>query len=290
MSPHSPDPKAAERLCRRVTHRAGPNFSVGFRLLPPAKRRAVYAAYAFCRFVDDDVDEAASASGLDRVLDAWEVELARVYAGRPERPVGTALARALERFPIPRAAFQGLIEGCRLDLSKTRYATFAELQEYCRLVAGTISTISLSIFGYRGEEALVSGRHLSTAFQLTNVIRDVGEDLRERDRIYLPADDLERFGVAEEDLRRGRRTARFQRLMDFQTERARSYYRRAEPVLARIEADARRCTWLMGRVYLDILGRIERSGYAVFGPRIGLSAGAKGLLVLRSLTADLTRW
>lgn len=286
---------AAERLCRRVAHRAGPNFSVGFRLLPPAKRRAVYAAYAFCRFVDDEVDEAAGrgerGGGIEDALDRWQRELDCVYRGAPERPVGQALAAALDRFPAPKAAFEGLIAGCRLDLSKTRYANFDELLEYCRLVAGTISTISLAIFGASDPEAAErAGDHLSTAFQLTNVLRDVGEDLRERDRIYLPLDELARFGVAEDDLRRGEITEEVAALLRFQLERARDYYRRAEPVLGLIERDARRCAWLMGRVYLAILDRIEAGGYAVFGPRIGLSPAAKLALVARSLPADLTRW
>lgn len=291
--------RAADQLCRRVAHRAGPNFSVGFRLLPAEKRRAVYAAYAFCRFVDDEVDEAAAGEGtggtaIAGALDQWELELERVYRGRPERPVGQALAAALERFPVPRAAFEGLIAGCRLDLSKTRYATFAELLEYCRLVAGTISSISLSIFGADERNGAPppseTGDHLSTAFQLTNVLRDVGEDLRERRRIYLPADELQRFGVEEADLFLGRRTEAVTALLRFQLERARDYYRRAEPVLASIHADARRCAWLMGRVYLAVLDRIEASGFAVFGPRLGLSATAKLGLVARSLTAEVTRW
>ena len=284
---------SADRLCRRVAHRAGPNFSVGFRLLPREKRRAVYAAYAFCRFVDDEVDEAAAGGArgsIEGALAAWEAELGRVYEGKPQRPVGVALARCLERFPIPRAAFEGLIEGCRLDLSKTRYADFGELSEYCRLVAGTISTMSLSIFGFEDEEAVVRGDHLSTAFQLTNVLRDVGEDLAERDRIYLPADEMARFGVREDDLRRGLRTEAFREFMAFQLERARSCYRSAEPLLALIREDSRRCVWLMGRVYQEILDRIEASGFAVFGPRIGLSTASKLGLVLRSVRADLTRW
>ena len=286
---------AADRLCRRVAHRAGPNFSVGFRLLPPTKRRAVYAAYAFCRFVDDEVDEAAgggnSGSGIEDALDRWQRELDRVYRGAPERPVGRALAAALDRFPVPKEAFEGLIAGCRLDLSKTRYATFDELLEYCRLVAGTISTISLAIFGASDPEAAErAGDHLSTAFQLTNVLRDVGEDLRERDRIYLPLEELAWFGVEEDALRRGEITEGIASLLRFQLERARDYYRRAEPVLALIEEDSRRCAWLMGKVYLAVLDRIEAGGYAVFGPRIGLTPAAKLALVARSLPADLTRW
>ena len=287
----TPDRRAAaDRLCRRVAHRAGPNFSVGFRLLPREKRRAVYAAYAFCRFVDDEVDEAAATDDPEGALGAWEAELERVYEGHPTRPVGVALALSLERFPIPRTAFQGLIEGCRLDLSKTRYADFDELLEYCRLVAGTISTMSLSIFGFEDRKAVVCGARLSTALQLTNVLRDVGEDLRERDRIYLPADELERFGVREDDLRAGRRTGEFRECMAFQLERARSCYRRAEPLLRLIHEDARRCVWLMGRVYMDILDRIEASGFAVFGRRIGLPTTSKAALVLESLTAGLNRW
>ena len=194
----------AYALCRRVAHRAGPNFSVGFRFLPKRKRNAVYAAYAFCRFVDDVVDENHGA-GAQEGLTRWEDELDRCYRGKPEHRIAVALADTVSRYLIPKSAFSGLIAGCRQDLVKKRYASFGELMGYCDLVATTISTMSLSIFGYRDAAASHRGRDLATAFQLTNILRDVGEDI-DKDRIYLPADDMARFGVSEEDLRSKRVT------------------------------------------------------------------------------------
>lgn len=282
------DLREAYALCRRVAHRYGANFSVGFRFLPRAKRDAVYASYAFCRFVDDVVDENPGADVRERI-DRWEQELGRAYAGAPTRPVTVALADTVRRYPIPQAAFAGLIEGCRMDLVKNRYRTFEELMVYSDLVATTISTMSLAIFGYRDEAAVARGRDLATAFQLTNILRDVGEDIV-KDRIYLPQDELERFGVSEDDLKTKRMTLEFTELMRFQIQRVRGHYRDAEPLLDMIEPDARRCTFLMGSVYYQVLDRIEASGYRVFGGRIGLTLLEKTGIVLRAYLEKSPGW
>src|SRR5262245_31491878 len=287
MSPLS-DLREDYAACRRVAHRYGANFSVGFRFLPRAKRDAVYASYAFCRFVDDVVDESPEGDVRERI-DEWERELDRCYEGRPTRLATLALADTVSRYPIPKAAFAGLIEGCRMDLVKKRYADFDELLVYSELVATTISTMSLAIFGYRGEAAVERGRDLATAFQLTNILRDVGEDL-EKDRIYLPQDELARFRVGEADLKARRVTPEFRELMRFQVQRVRDRYHRAEPLLAMIAADARRCTCLMGSVYYRVLDRIEESGYRVFGRRLGLSFGEKLGLVARTYLEKSPTW
>jgi phytoene synthase len=282
------DLRDAYAQCRRVAHRYGANFSVGFRFLPRAKRDAVYASYAFCRFVDDVVDETPGADVRERI-DEWERELDRCYEGRPTRPVTLALADTVSRYPVPKSAFGGLIEGCRLDLVKKRYTSFEELMFYSDLVATTISTMSLAIFGYRGEAAVDRGRDLATAFQLTNILRDVGDDL-EKDRIYLPQDELSRFGVREEDLKARKLTPEFASFMEFQVQRVRDRYHRAEPLLSLIAEDARRCTCLMGSVYYRVLERIEESGYRVFGRRIGLSFGEKLGLVARTYLESSPSW
>lgn len=278
----------AYAMCRRVAHRQGPNFSVGFRFLPRAKRDAVYAAYAFCRFVDDAVDEDASGDVRERI-DRWERELERCYEGAPSSPVTLALVDTIARYPIPKSAFQGLIDGCRMDLVKNRYASFDELLDYSELVATTISTMSLAIFGYRDGAAVERGRDLATAFQLTNILRDVGEDIG-KDRIYLPQDELGRFGVSEEDLRAKRVTEGFRELMRFQIQRVRDYYDRAEALVELIEPDSRRCTRLMGSVYYQVLDRIETSGYRIFGQRIGLSMMEKLGLVARTYLGRAPTW
>ena len=187
----------AYSFCRAVAHKHGANFSVGFRFLPKVKRRAVYAAYAYCRFADDIADDPGD--GHRERLDAWQHELDACYAGSPTHPITIALADALQHFAIPKSAFVALIEGCRQDLGQSRYETFEELLHYCELVAASISDISLAIFGYRIDAAIEHGRSLSTALQLTNVTRDVGDDLA-RDRIYVPQEDLLRVGVSERDL------------------------------------------------------------------------------------------
>ncbi|HSF16687.1 MAG TPA: presqualene diphosphate synthase HpnD [Vicinamibacteria bacterium] len=280
--------KEAYSFCRKVAHRKGPNFSVGFRFLPRPKRDAVYATYAFCRFVDDVVDEKVD-TDVRELIDRWERELDDCYAGRPSHPVAVALADTAARYPIPKSAFRGLMDGCRMDLVKTRYASFAELMEYSDLVATTISTMSLAIFGYGDDAAVERGRDLATAFQLTNILRDVGEDV-ERGRIYLPQDELARFGVCEEDLRLKKVTRGFADLMRFQVQRVREHYDRAEPLLGLIDADARRCTRLMGSVYYRVLERIEGSGYDVFGGRVGLTFAEKITLVARTCWNGSPAW
>jgi len=282
----------AYALCRRVAHRAGPNFSVGFRFLPSQKRDAVYATYAFCRFVDDVVDESPQSGERSDVIERieqWEQELDRCYEGKPTHAITLALADTVSRYLIPKSAFSGLIEGCRQDLVKKRYANFDELMGYSDLVATTISTMSLSIFGYEDEGAIPRGRDLAAAFQLTNILRDVGDDIG-KDRIYLPADEMARFGVSEADLRAGRVTPQFEELMRFQVERVREHYHRAEVLLDLIEPDCRRCTCLMGAVYYEILNRIEDQGFAVFGRRIGLSLAEKIGLVAQTYLAKSPTW
>lgn len=274
-------PEAAYRHCRELTRRAGPNFSVGFAFLPRDKRRATEAAYAFCRYLDDQVDIPGAGDPEDR-LKEWETELDRTYSGNPTHPAGIALADALQRYPIPKTAFEGLIAGCRMDLAKTRYETFEELIVYCDLVATTIRDITLAIFGARGEEALRLGRSFSTALQLTNILRDVGEDL-DRGRIYLPREERERFGMTEEELFARRVTPGFAALMKFSAARARGYFRDGMKILPLVDADARLAARLMGEVYLRLLDEIERRNYDVFTGKIRLSPWAKAGVVLRAL-------
>jgi len=273
--------REAYRICREIAHKHGANFSVGFRFLPPAKRNAVYAAYAFCRRADDIADDPGER--IVERLDEWQLELDRCYAGHPSDPITIALSDALRHFEIPKAAFVALLDGCRLDLVKRRYATFDELLAYCDLVATSISDISLSIFGYRSDEAPVYGRNLATALQLTNVARDVGDDLQ-RDRIYLPAEDLERFKVPEHELFEKHKSDRFRDLMNFQIDRAETYFRAAEPLLSELAFDARFPTLLMGGVYAEVLRRLRRDPQAVLDGRLSLSRSSKvGVVISRLL-------
>jgi 15-cis-phytoene synthase len=282
--PLSPTVEEAYTFCRTITHRYGANFSVGFRFLPAPKRRAVYAAYAWCRWADDIADEGDEATSAERMrqLDSWQRELDSCYAGHPSHPITIALADTLRAFAIPKTAFVALIDGCRQDMVKTRYETFEELLGYCDLVASSISDISLAIFGYKTDAALDYGRNLSTALQLTNVTRDIGEDVG-RDRIYVPGQELERFGVSEVELVSLHPTDNLRRLIEFQIERAEGYFRRAEPLIAELSFDARFPTLLMGGVYATVLQRLRANPLVVLHHRMRLTRLEKLSVIARRL-------
>ncbi|HET7437250.1 MAG TPA: phytoene/squalene synthase family protein [Thermoanaerobaculia bacterium] len=267
--------------CRAIAHKHGANFSVGFRFLPPRKRRAVYAAYAFCRVADDiadDEDRGATTENRLARLDAWQRELDLIYSGRPQHAIGVALADALQFFDIPKSAFIALIDGCRQDMIKTRYETFAELLQYCELVATSISDISLAIYGYRTDRALDHGRSLSTALQLTNVTRDIGDDLT-RDRIYIPREEMQLFGVTEAELFARAENERVRQLIEFQIARAEQYFRDAEPLLRELEFDARFPTLLMGGVYATVLAKLRKDPLVAIRKRLSLSTMQKLLVI-----------
>lgn len=261
----------ANAACRAIAHKHGANFSVGFRFLPPVKRRAVYAAYAFCRVADDIADEdTASPESRLEGLDAWQRELDAAYAGTPTQPITIALTEALKTFDIPKSAFIALIDGCRQDMVKTRYETFEELLHYCELVATSIADISLSIFGYKTPRALEHGQSLATALQLTNITRDIGDDVT-RNRIYLPAEELRRFGVEEREILSRTENERIRRLVEFQIARAEQYFRDAEPLLRELDFDARFPTLLMGGVYATVLSKLSKDPLIAVRRRLSLS-------------------
>jgi len=262
--------------CRAIAHKHGANFSVGFRFLPREKRRAVYAAYAFCRVADDIADDGGA--NVREELDAWQRELDACYAGHPTHVITIALADALARYPIPKEAFVDLIDGCRQDIVKSRYETFDELLHYCHLVATSISSISLEIFGYRNDRARDYGRNLATALQLTNVTRDVGDDLS-RDRIYLPREELRRFGVTEEDIIARRESEPMRQLIEFQIARAERYFNDAEPLLAELDFDARFGVLLMGGIYATVLSKLRKDPLVVIRKRLSLTKLQKVMVV-----------
>jgi phytoene synthase len=264
------------RFCREVTRRSASSFYYALRLLPPERRKALYAVYAFCRAVDDAVDEAVPSEAPALVCE-WRAELERCYGGVPLHPVTVALAVSLERFPVPRSALSAVIDGVEMDLVKRRYGTFAELELYCRRVASAVGLASIEVFGYTNPAARDYAVDTGLALQLTNVLRDLSEDA-ERDRIYLPEEDLARFGVPPEDLLRGVYNRRFCDLMEFECERARSYYRAAEAKLPREDFASLRPAEVMRRTYEGVLDRIVEERYFVFGRRLGLSRSRKAAL------------
>lgn len=266
------------RFCREVTRRSASSFYYALRLLPPARRRALYAVYAFCRAVDDAADEAdaADAPGL---IDEWRAELERCYHGTPLHPVTVALAASLAEFPVPRSALAAVIDGVEMDVVQRRYPTFEELELYCRRVASAVGLASIEVFGYTNPAARDYAIDVGLALQLTNILRDISEDA-ERDRIYLPEEDLARFGVPAEDLLRGVYNRRFVELMEFEAERARRYYRSAERLLPAEDAASLRPAEIMRRTYAELLDRIVEERYFVFGRRLGLSRGRKAALAV----------
>lgn len=263
----------AHAHCARVTRRASSNFYYAFFLLPAARRRALCAVYAFCRFIDDIADR-QSVREPGALLARWREELDRVFAGAPTHPISRALADSVARFGLRRELFEEIIAGVEMDLTLKRYQSFEGLKVYCYRVASAVGLICIEIFGYRNPATRSYAEQLGIAFQLTNILRDVGEDAR-RDRIYLPLEDLERFSVSEEEVLRGVFSPRFQRLMEFQALRAQQHYQAARRHLAPEDRASMASAEAMRRIYSALLERIRRSGYRVLSRRHSLSTARK---------------
>jgi len=278
---------AAYRHCQALTRREAKNFYYGFMLLPAAQRRAIYAAYAFARECDDIVDAGLPVEEASARLAAQRELLARCLEGSPQGPVFLALADAVRRYGIPHDYFYRLIEGVEADLTVRRYATFEELKRYCYLVASVVGLISIEIFGYRGGElARGHAADLGVALQLTNILRDVQEDLQ-RGRVYLPEEELVRFGYKPDFLRRGVANEAFHQLMAYQVARAEDYYERGRMLLPLLPRRARACVGVMAGIYRTILDDISRRPDTVLRQRVSLSAGQKLALAGRELVRSL---
>ncbi|HUW39194.1 MAG TPA: presqualene diphosphate synthase HpnD [Rhodocyclaceae bacterium] len=263
-----------DRYCQQKAAGSGSSFTASFLFLEPERRRAITALYAFCREVDDVVDECADPD-LARVrLDAWRAEIEALFAGRPGHPVTQALAGATARYHLPKERFLEIIAGMEMDLTQNRYADFAALELYCYRVASVVGLAAAEIFGYRDAQTLDYAHDLGLALQLTNIIRDVGEDAR-RGRIYLPQDELARFDVPEADLIDGRHSERLQLLLEFQIERAAGYYQRALEQLPRADRKAQRAGLVMAAIYRAVLEKIRREGCRVLDRRTALSSPRK---------------
>ena len=266
--------------CRRVARSRAKNFYYSFLLLSAQQRKAMCAIYAFMRYCDDLSDE----PGANRAaIERWRAELDDALEGRfSGHPVWPAFHHTVRRFGIPHEYFHEMIEGVASDLEPRRFETFDQLYRYCYQVASVVGLTILHIFGFDTPRALPLAEKCGVAFQLTNILRDVREDA-ERDRIYLPAEDLCRFGVSEDDLRAGRRTEPFLNLMRFEGARARKHYDEAMPLLDLVHRRSRSSLWALIAIYSSLLERIERSNYDVFSRRIRLSGLEKSWIVLRAL-------
>lgn len=242
------------------------SFYYSFLVLPAAKRDAIVAVWDFCRAVDDEVDEPGAGSP-QAALDGWRTEIERCYAGVPETPQGRHLQPFIQQFHLPRRPFDDLVDGVQMDLGQQHYPTFEALYEYCWRVASTVGLICIEIFGYRSPAARDYAITLGVALQLTNIIRDVKTDL-ERGRIYLPEEDLARFGCTEGDLRAGRVAPPARALLEFECARAREFYARAGALLPPGDRRSLVAAEIMGGIYREVLTRIEHAGYDVFSATI----------------------
>ena len=258
----------------RLVRKSRSSFSYSFRFLPRPKREAIYAVYAFCRVVDDIADDPGDVTEKAERLKGWREEIDRCYAGQPTHPITTQLRDCLNRYPIPKAYFEELVAGVEMDLTISRYATFADLYTYCYRVASVVGLICIEIFGYSQESTKDYAVNLGLALQLTNILRDVKPDGR-RDRIYLPQEDLQRFGYREEDLLSCRYTPAFFSLMRFEADRAREYFRRAADSLTPEDRKNMVAAEIMGRIYRETLETILRKDYLVFDGRAALSSPRK---------------
>ena len=266
--------------CAQITRRSRSSFYYAFILLPPERRRALHAVYAFCRFIDDIADDEAIREPA-LLLRRWREELDRVYAGVPTRALSRALADSARRFTIPRDLFVEIIAGVEMDLSRKRYQTFEELRPYCYRVASALGLICIEIFGYRNPSAKLYAENLGLALQLTNIIRDVGEDAA-RGRIYLPLEDLARFNVSEDEILGGVYSSNFVSLMDFEAKRAQELYAKAQSALAPEDRATLLTAEAMRLIYAALLERIMKSNYRVLDRRHSLSAPHKLYLVGRA--------
>jgi phytoene synthase len=263
-----------------ILHDTSSNFYYSFSVLPKHQREAINTVYAFCRYTDDIVDEEPDESRKVVLLRKLRMELGMALRGTSRLPLLNQLAATARRFNIPVDHFHDLIRGVEMDLTKKRYETFEELSTYCFLVASSVGLMCRQIFGYRNESTKDYAINLGLAFQLTNIIRDVKDDAR-RGRIYIPQEDLRRFGYSEEDILAARYTPEFVNLMRFECDRAKRYFELAQQSLRDEDKRYFFAARIMWSIYAHILRTIERSQYNVFQRRISISKPLKLLITFR---------
>ncbi len=259
-----------DEYCQQKTVQSGSSFYYSFLFLPPERRRAITALYAFCREVDDTVDECTDQSIARIKLAWWRKEVATMYAGQPTHPVMQALQPHLAIYNLEQQHLQAIIDGMEMDLDQTRYLDYPAMQKYCWHVASVVGILSASIFGVTNPQTLAYAEKLGLAFQLTNIIRDVGEDAR-KGRIYLPVNELQQFNVTAADLLNARHSDKFENLMRFQVERAKKIYEEAFALLPKEDRRAQRPGLMMAAIYRTLLDEIERDNFHVLSQRISLT-------------------
>jgi len=271
------------QYCQEKAAASGSSFYYSFLFLPKPRRQAITALYAFCREVDDIADECSDANIARTKLAWWRAEIANLYAGKPQHPVTQALAPAVSEFGLDEEHFLEIIDGMEMDLDQNRYADFKALQLYCYRVASVVGLLSASIFGYTDRKTLKYAHDLGLAFQLTNIIRDVGEDAR-RKRIYLPLDELAQFNVSETDILHRHETDNVRQLLQFQIDRAQEFYDRAFSELPAADRRAQRPGLMMAAIYRSLLNEIQSDDcLLVLNSRVSLTP-------LRKLWLAWTTW
>jgi 15-cis-phytoene synthase len=273
-----------DEYCQQKAAASGSSFYYSFLYLPQERRRAITALYAFCREVDDAVDEPSDPQVASAKLAWWRAELANLSAGNPQHPVTKALAPHTLSYSISLEKLSEIIDGMEMDLTQTRYLDWPALERYCYRVAGVVGLLAAGIFGYRDARTLEYAKDLGIAFQLINIIRDVGEDAR-KNRIYIPMEDLKRFQLPAADILRLKETPGFKALMAFEADRARSYYDRALSTLPRGDRRAQRPGLIMAAIYRALLQEIERDGFRVLTQRTSLTPLRKFWIAWRTWVA-----
>ena len=263
-----------DEYCQKKTAESGSSFFHSFRFLPPDRQLAITAFYAFCREVDDIVDESTDSEVARQELEEWRREVDRLMAHEPTHPVGKALLPHLETCSIKGEHLHALISGMEMDLGHVRYQDYAGMQRYCWHVASVVGLVSAGIFGATRPETMQYAEKLGLAFQLTNIIRDVGDDAK-MGRIYLPHDELRQFGVTEEDILNARETDNFKALMRFQAQRAQVTYDEAFALLPKEDRKAQLPGLIMAAIYRKVLDEIERQGFPVLKKRVSLKTSQK---------------
>ncbi len=258
------------QYCQEKAAASGSSFYYSFMFLPPDQRRAIIALYAFCREVDDVVDDCSDEQVARTTLNWWRTQVAEIYGGNPQHPVAQALVPVVHEFNLAEEHLLEIIDGMEMDLDHPRYQDFKSLQLYCYRVASVVGLLSVEIFGYSDRRTLKYAHDLGIAFQLTNIIRDVGEDAR-RNRIYLPMDELLQFGVTAADIMNANETEGFKELMMFQIQRAQRYYEQAFEHLPVADRKSQRTGLIMAAIYRATLDELAASGCHVLKERVSLT-------------------
>lgn len=271
-----------QQYCKQKTKESGSSFTVSFIFLPKDKREAMTALYAFCREVDDVVDECTDYAIAQTKLSWWKSEIESLYSDKPQHPVSFALQPVIKQFNLAQEHFQEIIDGMEMDIKFNRYEDFKQLQLYCYRVASVVGLLAAQVFGFKNRDTLKYAHDLGMAFQLTNIIRDVGEDAR-RGRIYLPLDELKKAKVSEDDILKGRESEQVKALMELQIERAETFYDKALQKLPAEDAKQQRAGLMMAAIYRTLLREIHSdSAEKVLNRKLSIPPLRKLILALKT--------